>query len=139
MRAQCCCIHFTPPIDLYWWLARHPLAWLGCAIMGGSAHLNYAAGGVLIAGGLAGYVRAGSIASLAGGGTLGGAMCVAGMMISKGRDLEGHALALSASTVLLATMGQRFFRTGKFMPAGAAASVGALTALYNGKKTVDWM
>ena len=110
-----------------------------CVIMGGSAHLNYAAGGVLIAGGLAGYVRAGSIASLAGGGTLGGAICVAGMMISKGRDLEGHALALIASTVLLASMGQRFFRTGKFMPAGAAASVGALTALYNGKKTVDWM
>ena len=94
---------------------------------------------MLIAGGLAGYVRAGSIASLAGGGTLGGAICVAGMMITKGRDLEGHALALLASTVLLATMGQRFFRTGKFMPAGAAASVGALTALYNGKKTVDWM
>ena len=73
------------------------------------------------------------------GGTIGSALVAAGVVISKGKDLEGHALALAASSLLLAAMGARFAKTGKFMPAGAAASVGALTALYNGKKVGDWM
>ena len=97
--------------------------------MGGSAHLNFTAGGAIILGGVAGYARAGSVMSLAGGGTIGGALVAAGVVISKGKDLEGHALALAASSLLLAAMGARFAKTGKFMPAGAAAGVGALTAL----------
>ena len=107
--------------------------------MGGSAHLNYAAGGLLVAGGMAGYAKSGSVASLAAGSSLGGALVAAGVIITKGKDLEGHALALAASSLVLAAMGSRFMKTGKFMPAGAAAALGGLTAVFNGKKVSDWM
>ena len=107
--------------------------------MGGSAHLNYTAGGLLIAGGAMGFMRAGSMASLAAGSALGGALVAAGVLCTKGRDLQGHSLALAASTCVLAAMGPRYMRSRKFMPAGAAATLGVLTALYNGKKVSDWV
>lgn len=106
--------------------------------MGGSAHLNYTVGGVCIVGGAAGYMKAASTASLAGGMGAGAAFLASGYLIASGSDLEGHALGLVSGSALASGMGSRFAQSGKFMPAGLVASVGLLAALYNGKKTKDW-
>ena len=113
--------------------AAYPLA-----AMGGSAHLNYAAGGLFFAGGVAGYARAASVPSLIGGVVVGATLMGSGYTVSKGNDLEGHALAAVTGWTVTAGMAQRLMATGKFMPAGAAATVGLLTALYNSKKASDW-
>lgn len=106
--------------------------------MGGSAHLNYTAGGLCVAGGLVGYMRAASMASLMGGFGAGFPLFGAGYLISSGSDFEGHALGCAAGSALTGGMGMRFIKSGKFMPAGLVASIGLVTALYNGKKAVDW-
>ena len=106
--------------------------------MGGSAHLNYTAGGLVAAGGAAGFARAGSVMSLVGGGACGGLLIGAGYIISTGEDFTGHALGLAGSTVLSASMGARFMNTGKFMPAGVAAALGVVVAVYNAKKAADY-
>ena len=106
--------------------------------MGGSAHLNYTCGGLCVAGGAAGYARAGSVASLLGGGLAGGLFIVAGVIIAGGEDLKGHLLGCASGTGLAGGMGQRFMKSGKFMPAGATAAMGLVAALYNGKKASDW-
>ena len=35
-------------------------------------------------------------------------------------------------------MAQRFFKTGKFMPAGLVAVLGAACCAYNTKKAIEW-
>jgi uncharacterized membrane protein (UPF0136 family) len=106
--------------------------------MGGSAHLNYAAGGFVCVGGFAGYMKSASTASLAGGLGAGLPLLCAGYLITSGSDFEGHALGCASGSVLAGGMGSRFLRSGKFMPAGMVASVALLTAIYNGKKANDW-
>jgi uncharacterized membrane protein (UPF0136 family) len=106
--------------------------------MGGSAHLNYTAGGLIFAGGVAGYAKAGSVPSLIAGVCVGSTLIGAGYMIGKGNDFEGHAVGAAASWAVTAGMGQRFARTGKLMPTGVVATIGLVTALYNSKKAKDW-
>ena len=102
-------------------------------------HPNYTAGGLVASGGAFGYYKAGSIPSLLGG-LLGGAAFVgAGYIIQKGDDFNGHALGAAAGWGLTLGMGSRGLRSGKFMPAGAAATIGLVAALYNSKKASDWM
>ena len=100
--------------------------------------MNYTAGGLVCAGGIAGYARSASVASLAGGLGAGLPLLGAGYIISSGSDFEGHALGCASGSVLTVGMGARFLKSGKFMPAGLVASIGLLTALYNGKKASDW-
>ena len=106
--------------------------------MGGSAHLNFTAGGLSIAGGAAGFAKAGSAMSLVGGGAVGAGFLLAGYLIQTGEDFQGHAVGSAAGGTLTAAMGSRFAKTGKMMPAGAAAGLGLLTLAYNLKKAKDW-
>jgi uncharacterized membrane protein (UPF0136 family) len=106
--------------------------------MGGSAHFNYTAGGLVCAGGVAGFVRSASTASLAGGLGAGLPLLASGYMIASGDDFNGHALGCASGGVLAGGMGMRFLKGGKFMPAGMVATIGLLTALYNAKKAHDW-
>lgn len=106
--------------------------------MGGSAHLNYSAGILCAVGGIAGYLRAASTASLLGGFGGGLPLLISGYMISSGDDFNGHALGCATGGALTGAMGTRFLKSGKFMPAGLVATVGLMTALYNGKKAIDW-
>ena len=53
-------------------------------------------------------------------------------------QLQGHALACGTSLLLAGAMGPRAIKSGKFMPAGAAASIGMVSAAYQGKKAWEW-
>merc|ERR1712122_370975 len=104
----------------------------------GSSHLNMTLGGVLCAGGLAGYVKAKSMPSLIAGFGLGALYFGSGVLINRGKSAQGHASAIVPSVVLTGAMGQKAITSGfKPMPS-ALAVVGVLATLYNGKKYLEW-
>lgn len=70
------------------------------------------------AGGIAGYLKAGSTASLAAGLTFGGIIALGAFLVSIDQPIIGHALVVVAAAVLTAVMGKRFMKSGKIMPAG---------------------
>ena len=86
-----------------------------------------------------GYAKKGSKMSLLAGLTFGGLLVGSGVLISQGESYQGHALASGTTGVMTVAMGQRFLSTGKFMPAGMVASLGAIGLAYNVKKTIEWM
>ena len=106
--------------------------------MGGSAHINFTAGGRVFGGGLLGYVRAGSIQSLIAATCFGSLYVGAGYHVQIGNDFEGHATGAGTGWLVAAGMGQRLMKTGKMMPALPVALLGLTTALYNSKKAYDW-
>ena len=58
---------------------------------------NTLAGGLVAAGGIAGYAKAGSMPSLIGGLVGGGALIGAGALVSTRKfDLEGHVIGMAA-------------------------------------------
>jgi uncharacterized membrane protein (UPF0136 family) len=104
----------------------------------GSAHPSFGLGGMVILGGAVGYFRKGSKPSLGAGLLFGGLLIGSGLMITGDQQFEGHTLAAGVSGLMTLAMGQRFLSTGKFMPAGLVASVGALSAAYHTKKALEW-
>lgn len=106
--------------------------------MGGSAHLSFTVGGLLVIGGIIGFARKSSIPSLIAGATCGGVLIGSGVMIMKGQDFEGHVVGAAVSTVAASAMGMRFAKTGAMMPAGGVAIVTAASAAYHAKKAMDW-
>ena len=105
----------------------------------GSAHLNFTLGGLVAVGGAMGYFNTGSTMSLMAGLTFGGLLIGSGVLITQGESFKGHALASGCTGAMTVAMGQRFLSTGKFMPAGMVASLGAVGLAYNVKKTIEWM
>lgn len=105
----------------------------------GSAHLNFSLGGLVIGGGLFGYLRKGSTMSAVAGLTFGGLLVGSGVLITQGESYQGHALASGVTGAMTVAMGSRFLKTGKFMPAGMVATIGAAGLAYNVKKTLEWM
>lgn len=104
----------------------------------GSAHLNLSLGALCILGGAMGYVRKGSSASLIGGLAFGSLLVGSGMMIAGESQCQGHMLATGTSGIMAAGMGYRFFQTGKFMPSGLLAALGAVCCAYNMNKGLEW-
>ena len=105
----------------------------------GGAHLNLSLGGLVILGGVMGYVRKGSTPSLVAGVSIGSLLLGSGYMVAKtDKVFEGFALGTVSSTVLAVGMGQRYLSTGKFMPAGVVALLGAAGAAYNINKALEW-
>ncbi|CAB9502398.1 Transmembrane proteins 14C [Seminavis robusta] len=105
----------------------------------GSAHLNLSLGGLVMLGGAMGYVKKGSAPSLVAGVAFGSMLIGSGYIIAKtDSQYEGHALATGASGIMALGMAQRYMKTGKMMPAGIVAILGAAACAYNAKKSMEW-
>ncbi|KAK3146833.1 hypothetical protein QOZ80_3BG0273030 [Eleusine coracana subsp. coracana] len=91
-------------------------------------------GFAVLAGGLLGYLRRGSTASLAGGAGAGALLLLAGFVSLKAFEKRRNsylALAIEALCALALTyiMGQRFLETSKIMP-GVVAGLSALMSAF---------
>ncbi|KAL8607229.1 Transmembrane protein 14C [Nucella lapillus] len=85
---------------------------------------------IIAAGGIIGYVKKGSVPSLAMGLACGGLMGIGAYQISN--DPKNMILSLVTSAVLTGVMGYRFMNSGKFMPAGLVGGLSLLMALRFG-------
>ncbi|XP_029979722.1 transmembrane protein 14C isoform X2 [Sphaeramia orbicularis] len=86
------------------------------------AGYGYAA--LVASGGVAGYVKAGSVPSLAAGLLFGGLAGFGAYQISN--DPNNIWVSLATSGTLSAVMGKRFYGSRKFMPAGLMAGASLL-------------
>lgn len=95
-------------------------------------------GALTIAGGIMGYVKAGSPASIIAGGISGVLLLVAGYLVGAGKVQPGLILGLVVSLALAGQFVPKFLSTHKFMPAGMMGILGViglvLTALALFKK-----
>ena len=83
-----------------------------------AAKLYFIVFGVLtIAGGVVGYVKAGSVASIVAGSITGVLLLVAAFLLPEHRAI-GLAPAFIISLLLAAQFAPKFIRTGRAMPAG---------------------
>jgi len=74
-------------------------------------------GALTIAGGIVGYVKAGSVASIVAG-SITGVLLLAAAFLLPERHTIGLATALVVSLLLAAQFVPKFLRTGRVMPAG---------------------
>ncbi|KAG6756603.1 hypothetical protein POTOM_040038 [Populus tomentosa] len=93
---------------------------------------------VIVIGGVIGYLRKGSVASLGGGVGTGLVLIFAGYLslkaFSKGKNsFLGLAIETVCAAVLTFVMGQRYMQTSKIMPAGIVAGIRsiALTIVFS--------
>jgi uncharacterized membrane protein (UPF0136 family) len=82
-------------------------------------------GFLVLVGGIIGYVKAKSRASLIAGIALGSLLGVAAGLLATGSPVFAAALGLISALVLIARFLPAFMRTKKLMPAGAVVVVGA--------------
>ncbi|XP_056642555.1 transmembrane protein 14C [Diorhabda carinulata] len=73
--------------------------------------------GLVSAGGVFGYYKAGSVPSLAAGLIFGGALAYGAFETS--RDPSNYTFQLATTSILAGVMGYRYYNSGKIMPAGA--------------------
>ena len=74
-------------------------------------------GALTIVGGIVGYLKAGSVASIIAGSTAGVLLLIAAFLLPEHRAI-GLATALIMSILLAAQFVPKFLRTGRVMPAG---------------------
>ncbi len=95
-------------------------------------------GALTIAGGLVGFLKAGSNASLIAGGVSGALILVAGYLVATGKVQPGLIMGLVVSIALAGRFVPAFLATHKFMPAGMMAVLSVagivMTALALWKK-----
>lgn len=104
----------------------------------GSSHLSYTLSAFLLAGGVAGYVKTGSKVSLVASLGLAGMYFYGGHLINNQDPLSGHKVNLCAALLLTGSMVPRYFKTKKVWPAGIMSITGIMSALYEGRKVVEW-
>jgi len=97
-----------------------------------ATRIYFAVFGVLtIAGGIVGYVKAGSVASIIAGSISGLLLLLAAFLLPDHR-VAGLALGLIVSLLLVIQFGPKFISTGKVMPAGGMtvlSAIGMIVAL----------
>jgi len=99
---------------------------LPIALMIGPAKIYFIIFGILtIAGGIIGYVKAGSTASIIAGSISGVLLVLAGWLMPEHRA-AGLVVALVVSLLLAAQFIPKFFRTFKVMPAGLMSVLSAI-------------
>lgn len=79
-------------------------------------YISYGYAAAVAMGGMVGYFKAGSVASLGAGLLFGSVLGVGAYQLSG--NPYNYYLSLGTSTVLGGIMGMRFLNNGKFMPAG---------------------
>ncbi|KAE8597904.1 hypothetical protein XENTR_v10016644 [Xenopus tropicalis] len=94
---------------------------------------GYAA--LVASGGIMGYVKAGSVPSLAAGLLFGSLAGLGAYQMSN--DSKNVLLSLIASGTLAGVMGFRFYNSGKFMPAGIIAGASLLMVGRIGMKMLE--
>lgn len=90
-------------------------------------------GVVTIAGGIMGYVKAGSVVSVVAGAITGALLIVAGMILPTHREI-GLVLGLFTSALLAAQFIPRMLRTRRLMPAGVMSVlsvIGIIIAIFS--------
>lgn len=83
-------------------------------------------GALTIAGGVMGYVKASSMASLIAGG-ISGALIILAAVLLKTNVVAGLALGGVVALALVGRFAPAFFSTGKFMPAGMMAILSVIS------------
>ncbi|KAG5255190.1 hypothetical protein OIU76_019117 [Salix suchowensis] len=89
----------------------------------------------LVIGGVIGYLKKGSMASLGGGAGTGLVLIIAGYLSLKAFEKRknsflGLAIETVCAAILTFVMGQRYIQTSKMMPAGIVAGISALMTLF---------
>lgn len=87
-------------------------------------YLAFGYAALVAAGGVVGYVKAGSAASLGMGLLFGSVIAYGAYQTSQ--NPNSYLVGLGASAILAGVMGNRFLHSGKFMPAGLVATMSAL-------------
>ncbi|XP_003386999.1 PREDICTED: transmembrane protein 14C-like [Amphimedon queenslandica] len=95
-------------------------------------YISYFVSGIVAVGGIFGFVKAGSFMSL-GSGLLFGSLIAYGAYRVSANPKDFAFLAI-VCCLLATTMGYRYFKTGKFMPAGLVASISLLQVLRFGAR-----
>ena len=99
----------------------------------GAAKIYFIVFGILtIAGGVVGYVKAGSMASIVAGGITGVLLLVGAFLLPEYR-IVGLATACIVSLLLAAQFVPKFLRTGRVMPAGMMSIlsvIGIIVAIF---------
>lgn len=91
-----------------------------------AAKIYFIVFGVLtIAGGIVGYVKAGSVASIVAG-SISGVLLLIGAFVLPEHRMAGLLIGLIVSLLLAARFIPTFFRTGKVMPAGLMAALSVI-------------
>ncbi|CAL5062490.1 unnamed protein product [Urochloa decumbens] len=93
---------------------------------------------LVLGGGVAGYLKRGSAASLAAGAGFGGALLLAGALsawaFARGGGGAGAVFAtvlqIVCAVVLTVVMGVRYVKTKKIMPAGIIAAISAIVLIF---------
>ncbi|CAG9760258.1 unnamed protein product [Ceutorhynchus assimilis] len=80
---------------------------------------GYLYAGAIATGGIMGYVKAGSIPSLAAGLICGTVLVIGAYQTSQ--DPSNYGLQLGTSSLLAGLMGFRYYKSGKIMPAGVVS------------------
>ncbi|CAO3652924.1 unnamed protein product [Cunninghamella blakesleeana] len=97
--------------------------------------LGYAYSLVIFAGGVVGYIKAGSVASIAASTAFGGLSAYGASLVS--RDPRNVGLSFVVSLLLLIVMGIRFSKSGKFMPAGLVSLLSLIMVARYGYRFVQ--
>ncbi|KAL1919494.1 uncharacterized protein VTP21DRAFT_2187 [Calcarisporiella thermophila] len=94
--------------------------------------VGYSYAGIVFVGGVIGYLKAGSAASLASGVIFGSLIGYSARLTSQ-NPRQAH-MAFALSVLLLVIMGLRFSKSGKFMPAGLVAILSLVMSIRYGMR-----
>eukprot|EP00096_Caligus_rogercresseyi_P005589 TRINITY_DN214_c0_g1_i1.p1 TRINITY_DN214_c0_g1~~TRINITY_DN214_c0_g1_i1.p1 ORF type:complete len:108 (+),score=27.16 TRINITY_DN214_c0_g1_i1:59-382(+) len=93
-------------------------------------YIGFAYSAAVALGGIMGFVKRGSIPSMAAGVVFGGAAAFGAYQFSESH--KSYHVALGVSSTLLGVMGYRFVNSQKFMPAGLIAGLSLLMVVRYG-------
>jgi len=100
--------------------------------------LNLSVGALVALGGIVGYVKKGSVPSIAAGAVIGASLIASGLLADS-QPQRAFALGTASSGVLTAAMLHRFIKTRKIMPSGIVSAIGAGALAFNAWKLNEWM